>query len=112
MPHPARPSLTLAVEVPDHHALAQRFDEADIPPLTVEEAGRLARLRVAVPADASKAAVEVSVQFAASGALPSRLLLAKLIAGGVGELYAMNYDFLTGVLVGQFAAVAPRVVAA
>lgn len=105
MPGSSAPSLTLAFDVPDYHALATAFADARLPQLTVAEARSLAAIHVIVPADASPVAIEVAVQFAASDTLRSRCFLAKLIAGGVGELYAMNYGTGVGVTVAEFAPV-------
>jgi hypothetical protein len=109
MPPAPAPSLTLALDVPDHHALAAAFAEAEMPPLTVEEARRLAALRILVPADAGSAAIETTVQWAASAVLGgARCLLAKHRADGCGDVWVMDYRPLSAqrhVRVGGFAPV-------
>jgi hypothetical protein len=109
MPHPARPSLTLAIDVPDHHALAAAFAEAEMPPLTIEEAQRLAALRILIPADATSVKIEDDVQWCVSSVLGgARCLLAKHRADGCGDVWVMDYRPLSAqrhVRVGGFAPV-------
>lgn len=108
MPAPSRPSpstVTLAVDVPDYRALACAFAAEGAIPLTYAEARALADLRIEVPFDATKAVVEIAVQGGVASALKSRFILAKLIAGGVGEVHVMDYGKRCSVRLGEFAPV-------
>jgi hypothetical protein len=111
MPHPARPSLTLAIDVGDHHALAAAFAEAEMPPLTIgaAHAATSAALRILVPADATSVKIEDDVQWRVSSVLGgARCLLAKHRADGCGDVWVLGYRPLSAqrhVRVGGFAPV-------
>jgi hypothetical protein len=108
MPETSRPSpsgVTLAVEVPDYHSLSDLFNRAGIPTITCAEARELAEVRIPTWSDDTARAIELAVQDAVAHVLRARLVMAKLIAGGVGEVFVRDLRNRGYVLVGEFAPV-------
>lgn len=109
MPRTSAPSLTLAIDVPDYHSLAKRFEGFAVPHLTCSEAADLAALTIEVPADASPRAIEIAVSWQVAEVLAPRLTTAKALTGSLGDALVFDPRNRTYIHVGEFTLVEAQV---